>query len=151
MWLTFGLIFLVNFSEDLKNNTAQESSSSWNGILLGDAGILIFPIIFTAYFFSPLWGYVSAYFFRRNPLYNQQVLYKVEQAGLELASEVLNQKASWSAIGKVREGAKGFILFWGKSKRSFHWLPKDGFSSSADIDTCRDLIKQHVKNFKRNG
>ena len=146
MWIVFGAIFATSISSDQPQGS--ENSATWVSTLLNSGPIILIPLVFTVYFFTPLWGYSTALFFRRNPLYNQSILYNFEETGFTLQSPVLSQSAAWVAIGKSGETPKGFILFWGKSKRLFHWVPKHGFASENDLNACRELFKRHLTNFK---
>ena len=117
--------------------------------LLDNLPVFLVPLFLTIFFFSPLLGWTSVFMFRKNPLFNQVIAYQLDERGFTLRSDVLSQTAAWAAVGKAGETAKGFVLYWGKSKRNFHWLPKHGFSSPEDIAACRLLLQENVRDFKQ--
>jgi hypothetical protein len=143
-WLFIGLVLNANFPATRGLNIevlAEQSLDIWP-LILG-------AILITLYSFSPLMGYVSIPRFRQNPLYDQNIAFTFLENGFKLESAVLTQTAAWSTIGRAWETKQGFILFWGKSKQAFYWLPKSGFASEQEISDCRELLQRHLPGYKR--
>ena len=140
-WLVLGSIFVWTVADGVQT-----------GQSLGLAIFYSLPtpliLLFLTLIFTPLQGYLVSWIFRRNPLYNREVIYLVDEEGVEMQSASFRQRADWPMFGKMREGREGFVLYWGRSSRSFHWLPKSGFASPAEIDECRALIRKHVADFR---
>ncbi len=54
----------------------------------------------------------------------------------------------WELIGRVMENKNGFLSMI-LGSRSFHWMPKGGFASAEDVNKCRELFRQYVKDSRR--
>ena len=94
MWLVFIFLFAFNLWSDLQRASSDEPITSSFGPICGDAAILMIPFLVTCFYFLPFGDFFTSYLFRRNPLYNQNVLYKLEESGFTLQSQVMSQSAS---------------------------------------------------------
>jgi len=119
------------------------------GYYLSFLPVVLIPAILVL---SPIWGYICYYrVFRRSPFLNKEMIYKIEHEGLSVESASFKQSSGWTIIGKAREGRNGFLLFYGKNTRQYHWLPKSAFAAPDDVEKSREIIREHVRNFRRLG
>ena len=95
---------------------------------------------------TPIWGYINYLrYFRKSPFLGKNLTYNFSEAGLNVESGTFNQTHDWKFVGKTREGRQGFLLFFGKTTRQFHGIPKSSFSNPQNIELFRELVAKHVK------
>ncbi len=151
------LAFLAIFYAFILGSNVYASYT--DGKLLGSHGLdwirvvseciaaLVLILLFILVFF-PLCFFYIQYKFRRTLIYGKELRYTLGEEGLFLESEGVESKLAWRVTYQVIEAKSGFMLYPDKSKISFQWLPKQGFSSPEDIARCRDLLSNHVQIFK---
>jgi hypothetical protein len=86
---------------------------------------------------------------RNSPWRDQDVAYALDQTGYTFEAPSIRSRVEWLRVTNARELSSGFIFFMGQRKRIYIWLPKHGFSSPEDIDHCRTLLQEHIKDFRR--
>jgi len=85
---------------------------------------------------------------RGSPWCDQDVSYVLDETGYIFEAPSIRSRVEWPRVTSARELPSGFIYFMGKRKRIYIWLPKHGFSSPEEIDRCRALIREHIKDFR---
>jgi hypothetical protein len=86
--------------------------------------------------------------FRKGGFVNRQLTYILNDSGFRLDSPLMQADIKWELIGRVMENKNGFLAMI-LGSRSFHWLPKSGFSSPKEVNACRKLFRQYVKDSRR--
>ena len=106
---------------------------------------VLIPVVLIS---PPFWCYLNYFLYRRRGTFaGKKLFYQVSDEGILLESDGFRQSHGWSMIGGAYEGKHGFLLFFGKGRKSFHWLPKTEFEMPEDVGRCRELLKRHVTNF----
>ncbi len=97
----------------------------------------------------PVWTYLNYISYRsRGTFAGKELSYTFGEDGIQLQSDTFRQANSWDFIGRAREGRHGFLLTWGKSSTSFHWIPKSALETPEDIVRFRELIARHIADFR---
>ncbi len=79
---------------------------------------------------------------------DQDVAYVLDETGYNFEAPSIRSRVEWPRVTSAHEVSTGFIFYIGRRKRTYIWLPKHGFSSPEDIDRCRALIQEHIKDFR---
>ena len=149
--LTLFFIYLGWFGSQAPDVQAQfplNEPGRIYAIILYDLNFAPPIFIAIALIFPPGWCFFCyALYFRRSPLKGKTMSYTLSNVGIKFETDGLRQANAWSLIGGAREGKNGFLLYFGKGRNSFHWLPKIGFETKTEIEQCRELLRQHVPNF----
>jgi hypothetical protein len=86
--------------------------------------------------------------FKKNTYRNLQLTYILQNSGIHQESSLVQSTMKWEVFSRACENQNGFILNVAGSN-SLIWIPKSGFTTIENIDQCRELFRQHVKNSKR--
>jgi hypothetical protein len=81
---------------------------------------------------------------KRSPLFNQPVSFLVSDSGVHLKTPRVESQLQWELFPSAVEGKDGFLLMQ-IGKKTFNWLPKDGFDSFEFIARCREILRRNVK------
>ena len=80
--------------------------------------------------------------FEQLPAANRAMHWRIDERGLRVRVEGEDEALiSWSALIRVVEDEAGFILF--QPHNVHHWLPREAFASSRDIERFRQLVERH--------
>ena len=88
------------------------------------------------------------FYFRRTAYCNKEITYTLHEGGIHVGSPLSESEMKWPIYARATENAKGFALFH-QGKRMFNWLPKNGFANAEEINRCRGLLRQNVKDSRR--
>jgi YcxB-like protein len=86
--------------------------------------------------------------FWRSAYYQKEITYTLRESGVHVHSPLAETELKWGIYARATETRHGFALFQ-LGKRSFNWVPKQGFADPDDIDRCRELIRKNVKDSRR--
>lgn len=98
--------------------------------------------------FLPLFLFGGQFYFRRTAYFNKEITYTLRDSGVHIHSPLAETEMKWGIYTRATENSHGFALFH-QGKRMFNWLPKSGFISPEQIDECRKLLRQHVKDSRQ--
>jgi hypothetical protein len=136
-------IFLCIFIWVVLNYLMDDPDSDYSTPLMLSAIILL------ALCLTPLWNLRHRFLFRWSIHLDQPMRYVLEDGGIVLQTPLMGQSVSWAAIGHAGETNDGFLLYWGKSRGPFSWLPKSGFDSQDAVISCRNLLLKNVRKFQQ--
>jgi hypothetical protein len=71
---------------------------------------------------------------------NETQSYAINAEKIEYKGESTSLSSNWQYVTKLVEREKYFLLM--TSNRSFHFLPKAGFESPAEIERLKNLIRE---------
>ena len=92
--------------------------------------------------------YAGRFRFRKTANYNQELIYTMRGDSIQCISPFFDTEMKWGLFGRVTESRHGFALFH-RGNQMFNWLPKSGFSDSGEVDRCRLLLREKIKDSKR--
>jgi hypothetical protein len=99
-------------------------------------------------FISVLLVFQTIRVFRKGPFFNQEMIYLLRESGVHMKTPSVQTDINWELFPRAVENENGFAVFF-KGRRSFNWLPKKGFAQPENIDQCRQLLRQCVKDARK--
>lgn len=75
-----------------------------------------------------------------------EVRFTFSDDGIESKGEDSEGRVKWAGVFKWQESPEGFLVF--EQDGIFMWFPFAGFESQADLDTVRNMAKQHVATYE---
>ena len=147
-WKWLGIVLLVFTLPILFPGNPDDQGAAFKAMSAGMKmfinllPVALFIIFLTLFILG--WGWWA---FRRSATYNQEMEYTLGEERIHLKNAVMDLTVKWDILVRVAENPSGFLLIQ-KGKRSFHWLPKHGFAGTTQIDRCRELLRQQVKDAK---
>jgi hypothetical protein len=141
------LVFLTVAGLSLLGLRRADGTMDWGS--LGPFAILVFVSVYLLSRILPIRALCSIGNFRKRPYCNRTIQNSISAEGIGTQTEHSAATLLWSGIGKARESEDGFAVFPTESRGIFVWFPFHGFASPADIERCRAVIQEHVKDFRR--
>jgi len=136
-------LYPLAFPDAASAESSAGVSFSWTALfwnLLPVAVFLAFMVLFLAY---RTWRP-----FRKSVYFEKEMIYTFRDSGVHLETPLVQSEMKWEAIPRVAENRAGFALFF-SSRNAFSWVPKSGFTSTQQIDRCRELFRARIKNYRR--
>ena len=81
--------------------------------------------------------------YKRSDTFRDTFTLTLEQEGILLETKKGRQRWNWENFSAFKETAYFFHLYF--DARSFFMIPKDSFKDITDIQTARQLLKDHIK------
>ena len=146
LYIGMALVFLVAIGTSVPNLFHSDGTVDYGGMV--PMAFVLVCVLFLLKRIIPFRAFCSVRAFRKRQICNRLVQNTISGEGIGSQTEHSAATLLWTGIGKVRESADGFAIFLTESRGTFIWFPFHGFASSADIDRSRDLIQEHVKDFR---
>jgi len=153
-WIMFGCIALLlmvivpQIYTDYHTTISRKPlENPWVNIFF-DYLPLIIIFGFIGSLFSPFGGYFYQLFFRGQLSRNKELVYHIAENGINFKTAFSEGNLNWSAISRARENKEGFLLLTG---RAIQWFPKTGFPSESEVEVCRRILRNHVRDFRQVG
>ena len=73
---------------------------------------------------------------------NEPLLFTLNEDKIEVKGQTVSSSTDWSFFTKLMDREKYFLLL--TTRRTFHYLPKDGFESSGEITRFKDLTIEKI-------
>jgi hypothetical protein len=101
--------------------------------------VVMFLIIYAG--LVPLFVYISARKRSKvSPVFLETTVFTLNEDKIEVKADTVSAINNWKYVLKCIEREKYFLLML--SARVFYYLPKDGFESTAEIASFKNLVKE---------
>jgi len=83
-------------------------------------------------------------YFRGDPKFRDKWEFSFSEQGLLVKTEQIDSRLAWSLYTGVIEGAKVFLLIYGKDLRTMTLVPKRAFKNLAQENAFRELVTRQI-------
>jgi hypothetical protein len=142
----FVVMFSLVFISDLSSHLSAHDLTG--KIALASALTNLAGVLFWFAVFLPLMFLFQCWTFRGTPLFKKQMNYLLSEIDVKLDAGEMKIDLTWNAWTFANETSRGFVLYMGRAKRNFYWLPRHGFASQESYEKCRELIRTKVASVK---
>lgn len=91
------------------------------------------------------------HYFRGDAKFRDKYHVTFSDEGIAVKTDQIDSKLAWSLYTKVVEGANQYLLVYGKELRTITIVPKRAFTSQAQEEAFRNLVKRHIRDYTRVG
>jgi len=144
--VAFVVFFILITAPDLFSHFQAHNLSSREIVVLVLTNLVCESLWFA--FFLPAMFLYQCWAFKGMSLANSSMNYLLSESGIKLDAGEMKVELTWNAWAFANETPRGFVLYLGQGKRSFHWLPLHGFASLEEYSRCRELIRSKTKSTK---